>query len=180
MDSILWLAQGGFSSWWLLDGANRQSNRGCGDAEYSSIKNPSKRKPYKWELDSMPNPMIVNYADDILFRGCYRGQKSCHGPLDSLMRVLKKTILKMDARFRYNRGLPRCGFKVKGGWNGLFYFGDENVRSVFKWFRVASELEQIGVSIHPFKVAKRLLKFDSLKSFKRLLDFQPEVGQKFS
>ena len=77
----------------------------------------------------MPNPMIVNYADDILFRGCYRGQKSCHGPLDSLMRVLKKTILKMDARFRYNRGLPRCGFKVKGGWNGLFYFGDENVRS---------------------------------------------------
>ena len=76
--------------------------------------------------------MIVNYADDILFRGCYRGQKSCHGPLDSLMRVLKKTILKMDARFRYNRGLPRCGFKVKGGWNGLFYFGDENVRSVYE------------------------------------------------
>ena len=74
--------------------------------------------------------MIVNYADDILFRGCYRGQKSCHGPLDSLMRVLKKTILKMDARFRYNRGLPRCGFKVKGGWNGEFYFGDENVRCV--------------------------------------------------
>ena len=94
------------------------------------FENLSKRKPYKWELESMPNPMIVNYADDILFRGCYRGQKSCHGPLDSLMRVLKKTILKMDARFRYNRGLPRCGFKVKGGWNGLFYFGDENVRSV--------------------------------------------------
>ena len=93
------------------------------------FENLSKRKPYKWELESMPNPMIVNYADDILFRGCYRGQKSCHGPLDSLMRVLKKTILKMDARFRYNRGLPRCGFKVKGGWNGLFYFGDENVRS---------------------------------------------------
>ena len=80
----------------------------------------------------MPNPMIVNYADDILFRGCYRGQKSCHGPLDSLMRVLKKVILKMDARFRYNRGLPRCGFKVKGGWNGDFYFGDENVRLVLQ------------------------------------------------
>ena len=32
---------------------------------------------------------IVNYADAILFRGCFRGQASCHGPLDGLQTKLE-------------------------------------------------------------------------------------------
>lgn len=52
--------------------------------------------------------MIVNYADAILFRGCYRGKKSCHRPLDKLARSLKKLILRIDGYSRHNRADSRC------------------------------------------------------------------------
>ena len=56
----------------------------------------------------MSDPMIVSYADAILFRGCYRGKKSCHGPLDKLARVLKKLILRIDGRSRFHRARSEC------------------------------------------------------------------------
>ena len=68
----------------------------------------SKRRPQRSDLDRMSDPMIVSYADAILFRGCYRGKKSCHGPLDKLARVLKKLILRIDGRSRFHRARPEC------------------------------------------------------------------------
>ena len=68
----------------------------------------SKSRPKRSDLDRMNNPMIVNYADAILFRGCYRGKKSCHGPLDKLARSLKKVILRIDSYSRHNRADSRC------------------------------------------------------------------------
>ena len=65
-------------------------------------------RPNRSDLDRMNNPMIVNYADAILFRGCYRGKKSCHGPLDKLARSLKKVILRIDSYSRHNRADSRC------------------------------------------------------------------------
>ena len=56
----------------------------------------------------MTDPMIVNYADAILFRGCYLGKKSCHGSLDKLARILKKLILRIDGYSRHNRADSRC------------------------------------------------------------------------
>ena len=67
-----------------------------------------KTKPKRSDLNRMNDPMIVNYADAILFRGCYRGNKSCHGPLDKIALILKKLILRIDDWSRHNRAHSRC------------------------------------------------------------------------
>ena len=33
---------------------------------------------------------ISSYMDAINFRGCFRGNKSCHGPLDGFLRKMNK------------------------------------------------------------------------------------------
>ena len=79
-----------------------------GDVITWNFYSGSKSRPKRSDLDRMSNPMIVNYADAILFRGCYRGKKSCHGPLDKLARSLKKLILRIDGYSRHNRADSRC------------------------------------------------------------------------
>ena len=59
--------------------------------------------------------MIVSYADSILFRGCYRGKASCHGPLDGIAAKLKKTVLKLASQHQKLRHHKFCGFLKSRG-----------------------------------------------------------------
>ena len=74
-----------------------------------------------WNGGSWDYPDIVGWADSILFRGCYRGQRSCHGPLDGIQRKLGKIIFKLDAQFKKYREHPWCGF---GKSRGAFAFAN--------------------------------------------------------
>ena len=66
--------------------------------------------------------MIVSYADSILFRGCYRGKASCHGPLDGIARKLKSTVLKLVSQHQKFRKHPLCGFLKS---QGSFTYGED-------------------------------------------------------
>ena len=65
---------------------------------------------------------IVSYADSILFRGCYRGQASCHGPLDGIARKLKTTVQKLASQHKKLRKHPLCGFLKS---KGAFAYGED-------------------------------------------------------
>ena len=82
-----------------------------------------------------PDPQIINYAADILYRGCDRYR--CRGPINKILDGLKTDIFLMQKRFRDNSRQIRCGFKVKCSdcftpfWSPYLHFGEENVRTVF-------------------------------------------------
>lgn len=85
--------------------------------------------------EERPDPQIINYAADILYRGCDRYR--CRGPINKILKGLKRIIFMMQWRFIDNSRRARCGFKVKGSaWWFLgaeLYFGEENIRIVKKF-----------------------------------------------
>ena len=108
-------------SWFLMQNAN-------GD-----VINPYDNE-FKNSYDELPDPQIIKYAADILYRGCDRYR--CRGPINKILKGLKRIIFMMQWRFIDNSRRARCGFKVKGSaWWFLgaeLYFGEENIRIVRK------------------------------------------------
>ena len=82
----------------------------------------------QFTLMDIADPQILKYAANILYRGCDRYR--CGGPIDKLLKGLKKDIFLMQMRFRDNSRRTRCGFKTKG--LRQLFFGEENVRIIFK------------------------------------------------
>ena len=109
-------------SWFLMQNAN-------GD-----VINPYDNE-YFYHSQELPDPQIINYAADILYRGCDRYR--CRGPINKILKGLKRIIFMMQWRFIDNSRRARCGFKVKGSaWWFLgaeLYFGEENIRIVTKF-----------------------------------------------
>ena len=100
--------------------------------------------------EERPDPKIINYAADILYRGCDRYR--CRGPINKILKGLKRIIFMMQWRFIDNSRRARCGFKVKGSaWWFLgaeLYFGEENIRIVKK-FRLLYKLNgKVGKNVH--------------------------------
>ena len=111
-------------SWFLTQNANGDIINPISDQDY-----------YNQAYQKRPDPQILNYAADILYRGCDRYR--CRGPIEKILNGLKRIIFMMQWRFIENSRRARCGFKVKGsaGWflKGELYFGEENIRSVRKY-----------------------------------------------
>ena len=129
-------------------------------------------KPFldKYSLRDTPDPQILNYASDILYRGCDRYR--CKGPIDKILKGLKKNIFMLAKRFRENSRSFRCGFKVKGhghgeenGWNPMakLYFGEENIRTVFKLY----SLYNIGNGTF-FKILTQSIKMSEVFEFPKI------------
>ena len=64
----------------------------------------------------------MSYADRILFRGCYRGQASCHGPLDGIKNKLELTVEKLGWMHEKLRRHQNCGFLKS---RGSFTYGKD-------------------------------------------------------